>query len=352
MPTLPALTSLLQRSRARLSTSATTLPQINTVLSITEHRSAGGHDYGLIRAHATGHYTVILAATGATLRDWQQLCDFTRIDFGADAWDVVAVTAVADTFPRTDTAHRQWLDTEHHYRLDVADLATDTYLAVTFVAATSAMKSTPDEMAVEVGRRLHTLIGSLHAAGLPTTPLTAAQVAAVGVRAYRGGLPDDPAPAFADIAPDSTPHRVRDVFCHNDLVSATWVIAPHVLEPPHAMGPVLAQLLERDPTTPRTRLAITWRATRIAETIHPDDPIRLTFEPALQRFGATLTITEPRPRTPSVDSVRDRLPLFARLGVRNGYDRHAELFAAGIGLGVLLPEHGDITDEALRHRHR
>ena len=93
MPTLPALTSLLQRSRARLSTTATTLPQISTVLSITEHRSAGGHDYGLIRAHATGHYTVILAATGATLRDWQQLCDFTRIDFGADAWDVVAVTA-------------------------------------------------------------------------------------------------------------------------------------------------------------------------------------------------------------------------------------------------------------------
>ena len=84
MPTLPALTSLLQRSRARLSSSAASLPQINTVLSITEHRSAGGHDYGLIRAHATGHYTVILAATGATLRDWQQLCNYTRIDFGAE----------------------------------------------------------------------------------------------------------------------------------------------------------------------------------------------------------------------------------------------------------------------------
>ena len=352
MPTLPALTSLLQHSRARLSSSAASLPQINTVLSITAHRSAGGHDYGLIRAHATGHYTVILAATGATLRDWQQLCDYTRIDFGADAWDVVAVTAVADTFPRTDTAHRQWMVPEGHHHLDVADLATDTYLAVTFVAATSAMKTTPDEMAVEVGRRLHTLIGSLHAAGLDTTPLTAAQVAAVGVRAYHGSLVEDTSPAFADIAPDSTPHRVRDVFCHNDLLSATWVIAPHVLEPPHAMGSVLAPLLERDPTTPRTRLAITWRATCIADTIHPDDPIRLTFEPVLQRFGATLTITEPRPRTPSVDALRTRLPLFARLGVRNGYDRHAELFAAGIGLGVLLPEHGDITDEALRHRHR
>jgi hypothetical protein len=233
MPTMPALPALLRRSRARMSTSSVTLPQISTVLSISDHRSAGGHDYGLIRAHSTGHYTVILAATGATLRDWEQLCNYAHIDLGPDAWDVVAITAVADTFPRTDTAHRQWMIPEGHHHLDVADLAVDTYLSVTFIAATSAMRTTPEEMGVEVGRRLHTLIGSLHAVGLATTPLTSTQITALGVRAYRGGdTVDSHSASLADIAPDN-PHRVRDVFCHNDLLSATWVLAPHVLDPPH-----------------------------------------------------------------------------------------------------------------------
>ncbi len=65
-----------------------------------------------------------------------------------------------------------------------------------------------------------------------------------------------------------------------------------------------------------------------------------------------VTVTEPFGRTPTIAPVTDLLPLYGRLGVRKGYDRHAELFAAGMGIGVLLPEHSDIADEPTRHRHR
>ena len=142
-------------------------------------------------------------------------------------------------------------------------------------------------------------------------------------------------------------HRVRTLLCHDDFVSSSWLISPHVLD-----AEVLQTLIAPAALVPRKRVTVTYRSTRLSPEIDPDDPSALLHTPHLERFGGIITATEPFGRTPTIEPVTDGLPLYGRLGLRKGYDRHAELFAAGVGIGVLLPEHSDITDEPTRHRHR
>jgi hypothetical protein len=339
--------SLSLRPRRSWSRTTLTLPQTTTPLAVTAHQSSGGHSFGLIHAQATGHYTVCLNSV-APLDRWAALLAYPALDVGGHASDVVAITAVADTFPTTADAYRRWRDGTDDYPsapIDPDELGLRTHLAVTFAAATTDTRRFVEEMGVEVGRRLPTLIGSLAAARLPTTPLTAPQIAAIVAEAYREETSPDI--AFADAGPTDTPHRVRTLFCHDGFVSSSWVVAPHVLD----ADPITA-LLRVHPTTPRRRLSVTWRRTRIADELPTDDPTHVTFIPTLARFGALTTVTEPHARTPSLDAVRAELPLYARLGLRPAFDRHAELFAGGLGVGVLLPEHSELSDEPLRHRHR
>ena len=335
---------LLRRRRAhRFFTPVVSLPQINTTLSATDHLTAAGHTYALIRT-GTGHYTVVLTGDGASLPDWRQVLTYPRIDVGADAWDVTAMTVVIETVPAHAAAHTEWAAAEGHRHLRDSDIAVRAHMSITFNAGDTRRKNDADEMAVEVGTRLPTLLGSLTAAGLPVSPLTSDEIALIAGEAFHGVA--EPGIDFSDIAPRADVHRVRDVFCHDDLLSSSWVLAPHVLD-----SRVIDHLAAPQPAAPRTRLAVTWRTVRLADGVTTDDPIRLTFSPALQRFGGIYTVTEPLGRHPAIEPVRDELPLYGRLGMRNGYDRHAELLAAGLGIGVLLPEHSDIDDEPLRHRH-
>lgn len=335
---------LLRRRRThRFFTPDVSLPQISTTLSATNHLTAAGHTYALIRT-GSGHYTVVLTGEGASLHDWRQLLAYPRIDVGADAWDVTAMTVVVETVPAHAAAYTEWAAAEGHRHLTTADIAVRAHMSITFNAGDSKRRHDPDEMAVEVGTRLPTLLGSLAAAGLPVSPLTSDEIALIAGEAFHGVA--EPGIDFADIAPRTDVHRVRDVCCHDDLLSSSWVLTPHVLD-----SQVINHLTAPQPAAPRTRLAVTWRTIRLAAGVLADDPIRLTFSPALQRFGGIYTVTEPLGRHPAIEPVRDALPLYGRLGMRNGYDRHAELLAAGLGIGVLLPEHSEVEDEPLRHRH-
>lgn len=336
--------SLLHRSRSRLQSTAT-LPQISAALSISDHSSAGGHRFALVNTAATGHYTVLLSVTTA-LEHWAQLFAYPVISMGEHAPDVVGVTAVCDMFPATADAYRQWgfAEGHHHLRADT-DIDVRAHIAITFAAQSDATRSDAAEMGVEVGKRLPTLLGSLAGAGIDAVPMISSQVTDLACSAYNELAHSDA--AFSDIGPADTHHRVRNLFCHDGFVSSSWVIAPHVLD-----EPVIDELVAPAAATPRQRLAITYRSTRLAAGVDEADPVVLLHAPTLQRFGAILTITEPLGRVPSADALRSRLPLFARLGVRKGFDRQAELFAACIGIGVLLPEHGEITDDPLKHRHR
>lgn len=323
-------------------------PQVATALSVSDHRTAAGHDFGLIRAHATGHYTVVLLGGDGSLTAWEQLLGGAEsIDVGADAGDVVALHAVLDTYPITAAAHREWVFADRAPTVDAAEVAVRAHLAVTFTALTKVTRSEPEEMAVEIGRRLPTLLGSLAAAGIDVVPATSDQIAAFIAEAYRETDAEDAITDLADAGPADITHRVRDVFCHDGFQSTSWVISPHVLDTGLA-----EQVVAVREQLQRVRLMVSYRSIRLADTVAKDDPIRVIFTPALRRFGAVVTITEPLHRSPRIDALRSRLPLAARLGVRSGYDRNAELFAAGLGVGVLLPEHSLIDDEPIKHRHR
>lgn len=348
MPTL----SLTRRARSWSKTTLS-LPQISTPLAVAAHQSSGGHPFGLIHAQHTGHYTVLLSTT-VDLAEWARLLTYPILDVGAHATDVVSITAVTETFPDTTDSYRSWahvpdstseVPAPRDHTTTVDDIAVRAHLAITFAAATTDTRRFVEEMGVEVGRRLPILIGSLAAAGIPTTPLTVTQITELISSGYREDNSDDI--AFADAAPVSAVHRSRSLFCHDDFASQSWTIARHILD-----DTAIATLLAPSPELPRRRVAVCWRAIRIADELPVDDPTHLTFVPQLHRMGGVVTVTEPHRRVPSIEPIRAQLPLYARLGLRAGYDRQAELFAESLGIGVLLPEHSELTDEPLRHRHR
>ncbi|MFJ6099093.1 MULTISPECIES: SCO6880 family protein [Actinomycetes] len=338
------MVSVLRRSGRLVRTSAR-LPQVSTPLSIADYRSAGGHTFALVHAEQTAHYTVLLNCEGS-LAQWADLFGHRAISMGPDAPDVVGLSAVCESAPASVDGRRQWLLADGHHYLDPdTDIAVRAHVSVTFAAVADDTRKEPEEMGVEVGARLPALIGSLLGTGLAVTPMGSGDVLDVVCAAYNE-ITDTDGVSWPEIGPVQS-HRVRTLLCHDDFVSSSWLISPHVLD-----TEVLHSLIAPAALVPRKRVTVTYRSTRLSPEIDPDDPSALLHAPHLERFGGIITATEPFGRTPTIEPVTDGLPLFGRLGLRKGYDRHAELFAAGMGIGVLLPEHSDITDEPTRHRHR
>lgn len=338
------MVSVLRRSRRLINTRAR-LPQVSTPLSIADYPSAGGHTFALVHAEQTAHYTVLLDCEGSR-EQWAELFSHGAISMGPDAPDVVALSAVCETFPSTVDGRRQWLlaDGHHHLNPDT-DIAVRTYVAVTFAAMAADTRKEPQEMGVEVGARLPALIGSLLSTGLAVTPMGTGDVLDLVCGAYNE-ITDTDGVTWGEVGP-VTAHRVRKLLCHDDFVSSGWIISPHVLD-----AAVLEELICPRAQIPRTRVTVTYRSTRLSPDIGSDDPAALLHTPRLERFGAIATVTEPLGRDPVIEPMTAALPLYGRLGIRKGYDRHAELFAASLGIGVLLPEHSVIADEPIKHRHR
>ena len=338
------MVSVLRRSRRMVSTRAR-LPQVSTPLSIADYPSAGGHTFALVHAEQTAHYTVLLNCAGS-LAQWASLFGHRAISMGPDAPDVVSLSAVCESTPASVDGRRQWLLADGHHYLDPdTDIAVRAHVSVTFAAVAEDTRKEPEEMGVEVGARLPALIGSLLGTGLAVTPMGTGDVLDLVCASYNE-ITHTAGVSWSEIGPVES-HRVRTLLCHDDFVSSSWLISPHVLD-----TAVLQALIAPAAAVPRKRVTVTYRSTRLSTDIDPDDPSALLHTPHLERFGAIATVTEPLGRVPTIGTVTDTLPLYGRLGVRKGYDRHAELFAAGLGIGVLLPEHSDITDEPTRHRHR
>lgn len=338
------MASVLRRSRRLVNTRAR-LPQVSTPLSIADYPSAGGHTFALVHAEQTAHYTVLLNCEGS-LTQWASLFGHRAISMGPDAPDVVSLSAVCDSSPASVDGRRQWLLADGHHDLDPnTDIAVRSHVSVTFAAVADDTRKEPEEMGVEVGARLPTLIGSLLGTGLAVTPMGAGDVLDLTCAAYNE-ITDTDGVSWPEVGPVES-HRVRNLLCHDDFVSSSWLISPHVLD-----TEVLQTLIAPEALVPRKRITVTYRSTRLSTEIDSDDPAALLHTPHLERFGGIATVTEPLGRTPTIEPVGDNLPLYGRLGLRKGYDRHAELFAAAVGIGVLLPEHSDISDEPTRHRHR
>ena len=317
----------------RQSTAAK-VPGTCALLDIGDHASAGGHRFAMIHSNATQHVTVVLEAGVRSGERWSALFASDGIDVG-NSGDITALTAVAETQPH-EPARARWVHADADDELvalrmnllDPSTVAMSARLAVTFDVVVRRARKDLTEQAVEIGRRLPRLIESLAAAGVAVRPMTSVEVVAVVAAAYREDLT---VTDFADAVGGDLRER-RDMFTHNGFRTASAVMAPA-----RASSDVLETLCSPSLATPRSRVAVTYRR----EVPVPGRPVRLA------RMGVVVTVTEPNPIEPSLETKRTGLPLAGRLALRRGYDAQAALMAASLGIGVLLPEHALVEDVAI-----
>ncbi|GAA1083324.1 hypothetical protein GCM10009648_22180 [Tsukamurella spumae] len=272
-------------------------------------RSAGGHMFALVSVPSTADHTVVLDVwpiQSGIAPDAAVWCDRWRekIALVEDAPDVTAMTSVWDRTGERITNR----------------------LAVTFRAATKAHRELA-EHAVEVGVRLPWLLSSLAEVGLDALPLVGEQITDWVTDCYSGEQVEDPR-SWGKCGPvDST--QARDWYSHDGLVSASWIHQP----PQTVSRPVLEHLISRTGGD-RVRVAATYRPVGGEKNL-------------LQRYFLSTTITN-NGVEPGGGLVRQDLPLQARVAARRACDRHAEVFANSLGIGIVLPEHGSVAEHPTR----
>ncbi|TSD94829.1 hypothetical protein FOS14_19495 [Skermania sp. ID1734] len=322
------------RMLRRRSAESAKVPGTTARLAISDHTSAGGHRFAMIHSRATQHVTVVFQAGARDLARWTELFGLDGIQV-RDSVDITAITAVTETQPLAGEAQRRWLAADAADELvalrmdllDVTEIALTARLAVTFDVLVRRAQKDLSEQGVEIGRRLPRLIESFAEAGIAVRPMSSVEVVAVVSAAYS----ETSADTFADAFTGDLRER-RDVFAHNGFRTAAAVMAPA-----RARSDVIEALCTPSWTAARGRVAVTYRR----EVPAAGRAARLA------RMGVVVTVTEPSAVHPSLEAKRTGLPLAGRLALRRGYDAQAALMAASLGVGVLLPEHADITDVAI-----
>lgn len=390
---------------APIPTGAHTLPGLLAGSRCHRARDSYDREYGLIHIPATGHYTAVLAAQagGASLVDQAQIDEWVA---GWSRWlaglahepGLEAATVTVETAPDTgqrlasevdqladpdapEVARQMLAETAGHYPAGSA--ATATRVAVTYRATRGGRaRSTPD-MAVELGTRLPVLGGGLAAAGAGAArPLSAAELAETVFTAYHPGAAADVDQArhtagsgldWASAGP-SAQQEDWDRLVHDDGVSITWGMD----EAPRAAVPagVLTQLLAPHPHVDRKRVTLVYRphgpgeaagivdedlrdarfraSRREATSARDDREVRAALQSTQEeaagsgvvRFSilvtATLDTGNPDTTERQAASTVGDLGATARLRLRRLYGSQAAAFAAGLGVGVVLPAHTTI----------
>ncbi|WP_052493342.1 SCO6880 family protein [Rhodococcus sp. MEB064] len=261
-------------------------------------------------------------------------------------------------------------------------------LSITFRATTKERQNDPEEMAAELARRLPDLYGNLAGAGIDAQPMTAAEITAAVHRSYNPSTEND----FEelDIAgldhgvawEDAGPGRASSVwgqYRHDGVVSVVYEMAA----PPESVftDTVLKPLLQPHDDLLRKRLTLIYRpfsagdAAKKVEKQHRDalhainsrgakissaeaeKRLEITSQTRKEmvagagqlRYSALVTITVADPAdVANAAAVIESLAARARLGLRRAHGFQDAAFAAGLGVGFLLPDH--VTTSALvRH---
>jgi len=335
------------------------LPGLLAHTHLYEGEDPFGRTFGMIHAPKEGNYTVVLRAEpqGAAL------VGQTQVDTWVSGWgrwlgelgqtgDIVGTTVVIDTSP--DSGERLRAEVNYLLREDAPALAREILtqtaqeyptgsavmsarVAITFKAGTAEHRTHPEEMAVEIGTRLPELYMSLREAGLDATPMDGWAVAETVRVAYdpaaqqlideARGSGDGPQVVWADVGP-AAHHEKWGSYVHDSGVSVTFAME----EAPRGTvrEQVLRRLLEPHRDLARKRITLIYRphSAGDAATIVDRD-----FKDAIVGAEEDLRRTE---------SVLRNLASTARLRVRPCYGYQAAAFAAGLGIGVLLPEHATI----------
>ncbi len=376
------------------------LPGLAACLRLSEHLDAYGRPFALISAPSTATHTVVIASEpdGAALVDQPQI-DSWVADWGqwltnlGDEPGIEAAAVTIETAP--DSGHRlahevggaidpnapafaRAMLTEIVEAYPVGSSTIHAWVTITFTAANgSGKKRTPEQVGRDLAARLPGLMSTLGSTGAGATRLVdAAELCEIVRVAYDPPTADLIAGAHADNEPvdldwtDVGPaaHQAGwDVYRHDSACSVTWQMssAPRG----NVQSSVLARLLAPHPDIARKRVTLLYRpinsavaaamveadvraaSFRATSTERPTARSILDTRSAeataaeeaagagLVNFGAliTATVTDPA-RLPEARAAVDMLSATARLRVRPCYGSQDAAFAAGLPLGILLPQ--------------
>ncbi|MBO0878803.1 MAG: hypothetical protein J2P17_00100 [Mycobacterium sp.] len=380
------------------------LPGVLAPTRLYEGRTPQGWWFAMIHMPKTSGYTVVLKTwpQGSEAVD-QDLVDQWVAGWGTflatygGQPDISSIAAVIDTVP--ETGNRLMSEVSTITRPDAPDITRqvmwelgsqlarervqlEARLAITFEATTPERRKVPAEQALEIGRRLPGITTALAEAGLRARPMTAAEVAAFVRRSYDPATQADLEAATAtgdghgitwNNAGPISKQEYWDRLMHCGANSITW----EMTAPPKGTfhERVLQPLLEPNLEIVRKRVAIVYRPHAAAEATNIVDndfrnavvaeqntrtglisaTARMRVQTASQareeqarghgltRYGALVSVTVPRGHDlPRIDAMIKDLSSQARLQITRCYGYQAAAFAAGLGVGVILPEHSSV----------
>lgn len=380
------------------------LPGVLGTTQMSEWRTGAGQQYGMIHYPRQHQYTIVFRAfpQGGEAIDQDRLNNMVfhwgsvLASFGQDG-DVMGAEAVVETLPATGLplTHEvkaltkkdspilaQTFMVESAELLGTQKVAMEARLAVTFRATTKERQKNAAEQAVELSRRIPAMMPVLRMAGISVRPMNAAEIVEVVKRAYdpsaqvdleRGRRSKDGhGVAWDQAGPAFTDARNPTMLRHDGAKSAVWEMQ---LPPKGAVTErVLRNLLAPNGTVPRKRINVVYRphsAEEAAQLVESDyknahagvaDGRSLTRASAklrlaateqareeearghgLTRFGMLMTVTEPEAGDlPRAEGLLKSLSTQSRLKIRRAYGYQDIAFAAGLGCGVLLPDHSSI----------
>ena len=378
------------------------LPGLLAPTTLYEGQDAFGRTFGMIHMPKSAAYTVVLRINpqGAALVGQRQV-DAWVAGWGhwlgqlGETGDITGCAVVIDTAP--DSGQRLQAEVEHLVREDAPDLAKEVLfqtardyptgsaqinarIAITFKATTADSRRDPGEMAVEIGTRLPELYSSLREAGLNAAPMDGWAVAEEVRVAYDPAVQQaiDAARSngqgaqvmWTDAGPAA--HREKwGSYTHDSGVSVTYAME----EAPRAevQEQVLRRLLEPHRDIDRKRITLIYRphsagdSATIVDSDYKDAIVGATRKGVVAaradveveatgrarkeeargagvvRFSILMTATvNEEDDLRRTDALMRNLTATARLRVRRCYGYQAAAFAAGLGVGVLLPEHATI----------
>ncbi len=378
------------------------LPGLLASSSLAEYETPGGKRFGLIHMRRTGHYTVVLRVVPGG----KELVDQSTIDAWVDGYgqflatqgrsgEILAVTAVIESV--VDTKLKQHREISRLVTDRAPDFArqvmteagqmpgigvrVEARIAITYRAiGHGRTRRDPGEQAHEIAQRLAGVLSDLARAGLPAAPMRAWELIALARARFDLAAQRDLELAGPDIADTQSWDRAGPVaadehwdhYRHDGARSITWEMdaAPRgaVLE----SG--LEDLLRPRADVPRKRVAIIYRLHSAADaagivdsdfrdalaaeqtergiasasaSIRVDNTRAARQEQArgagLTRFGVLITVSDRLDADlPGIDTAIRSMAAASRLSVRRCYGTQAAAFAAGLGIGVILPEHTSV----------
>lgn len=378
------------------------LPGLLAASTLYEGEDAYGRPFAMVHFPHTSTYTVVLRADpqGAALVSQAQ------VDAWVAGWaywlgelgqasDIVGAAAVIDTAP--DSGERLRAEVNHLIRPDAPELARQVMLqsaqefpsgsaaisariAITFRATTADRRRNPDEMAVEVGTRMPELYSTLREAGIDAVPMDSWSLSETVRVAYdpaaqqaveqARGAAEGAGVMWTEAGP--TAHEERwGSYRHDSGFSVTYAME----EAPRGSvrERILRRLLEPNPELARKRITLIYRphnsgdAAAIVDGDYKDAIVaasRKGLPPAaaqveleatsrardeeargagVVRFSILMTATvNDESELRRTESVLLNLAGGSRLRVRRCFGYQAAAFAAGLGVGVLLPDHATI----------